>query len=226
MKSDPKKTVRVLLKRYGRTFSDELQIRQPNTPSGLFALLLAALLSSARIGHAIALKSTRILLDRGWKTPKKLAATTWQDRVDALDEGGYVRYDERTSTMLGQTAEAIEATYSGDLRKLREIAEEDPERERKLLKQFKGIGDVGVDIFFREVQAAWPELYPFADGRTLASARKLGLPANPKALAGLVRSRGDFTKLVAALVRVQLDRKHKEIQDEVKAASSERGADS
>lgn len=200
------------MKRYGSTFAEELQIDlQSGTPSALFALLIAALLFSARIGHAIALKSARVLLDRGWTTPKKLAATNWEQRVKALDEGGYVRYDERTSTMLGQTAQAVTEIYSGDLRKLREAAEADPDRERELLKQFKGIGDVGVDIFFREVQLTWPELYPFADKRTLASARTLGLPTQANALAKLVRGRSQFTRLAAALVRVELDRKHQEI---------------
>ena len=40
----------------------------------------------------------------------------------------------------------------GDLRNLREEAGCKPDKERKLLKEFKGIGDVGVGIFFREAQ--------------------------------------------------------------------------
>jgi hypothetical protein len=44
--------------------------------------------------------------------------------------------------------------YGGDLRNLRKSAapggRPDPARERKLLKEFKGIGDVGANIFFRE----------------------------------------------------------------------------
>lgn len=168
------KVVKALLTLHGRTFAEELHLTpESNAPSDLFALLIAALLFSARISHTIALKSTTVLLRRGWKTPRKLAATTWEERVKALDEGGYARYDERTSTMLGETAEKISRDYHGDLRKLREAAGADPSRERTLLKQFKGIGDVGVDIFFREIQLAWPELYPFAYKKVLASAKKL-----------------------------------------------------
>jgi hypothetical protein len=40
-------------------------------------------------------------------------------------------------------------------------------RECKLLKEFKGIGDVGANIFCREAQIAWDELYPFADRKAL-----------------------------------------------------------
>ena len=131
-----------------------------------------------------------------------MAASSWEQRVRALDEGGYVRYDERTSTMLGETAEMLIDLYQGDLRKLRAAAGTDPARERKLLDQFKGVGNVAVNIFFRETQLAWPELFPFADDKALASAKQLGLPADAHKLASLVRGRQDFVRLVSALVRV------------------------
>lgn len=50
-----------------------------------------------------------------------------------------------------------------------------PDRERELLTKFKGIGQVGDDIFFREVQVAWDELYPFANKKAIAAAKKLDL---------------------------------------------------
>jgi hypothetical protein len=72
------------------------------------------------------------------------------------------------------------------------------------LKEVKGLGDVGVDIFFREAQAAWEELYPFADKRALQTARNLGLPDDADKLAERV-DRKDFPRLVAALVRASGD---------------------
>lgn len=207
-----------LLRRHSRTFAEEIGIRpESNKPAQLFAVLLEALLCSARISHSIALKTTRVVLDRGWTTPKKLAATTWQHRVDAMGDGGYVRYDESTSTMLGETVGMLLERYKGDLRNLRKEAERDPARERKLLKEFKGIGDVGADIFFREAQVAWPELYPFADKRATETARDLGLPRDATNLAGLVRGRQKFARLVTALIRVQLAGQ----QDEIRAALRE-----
>jgi len=210
-------TVTILLHHYGRTFAEELGIDAgANQPSPLFCLLISAALFSTRISHVIALKSARILFERGWTTPAKMAATTWEQRVRALDEGGYVRYDERTSTMLGRTAQMLIDGYQGDLRKLREAAGADPAHERKLLDQFMGIGEVAVNIFFREAQLAWPELYPFADERTLASAKKLGLPADARKLAALARSRRRYVRLVSALIRVQLERKHEEVLAEAR----------
>lgn len=217
---DPKLTIKILLKRYGRTFAEELGIdAEANEPSPLFCLLTSALLFSARIGHTIALRAARVLIERGWTTPERMAKTTWEERVRALDEAGYVRYDERTSTMLGETAQLVIDRYRGDLRNLREAANAEPAREHVLLKEFKGIGDVGANIFFREVQLAWPELFPFADDRVLAAAKELGLPADPHALAKAVHGRREFARLVAALIRVHLDRKYEEVREEALAAS-------
>ena len=88
--------------------------------------------------------------------------------------------------MLGDLTDHLLERYGGDLRKLRDEAERDPGAERRLLKAFKGLGDVGVDIFFREVQVAWDELAPFADRRALDAAGRLDLPKDPGKLARLV----------------------------------------
>ncbi|HEX6384836.1 MAG TPA: hypothetical protein VF177_09215 [Anaerolineae bacterium] len=194
-----------LLERHGHTFADQLGIKvADNTPSALFRLLCAALLFSARIRWHIALKAAQALADKGWTTAAKMASSTWEERARTLNEAGYARYDERTSTMLGDTAQMLLDRYDGDLRNLRDEASRDPENERKRLKAFKGIGDVGADIFFREVQVAWDELFPFADERALETAQELGLPGDAAALVQLVGDK-DFPRLVAALIRVRLE---------------------
>lgn len=210
--TDTREIARTLLKLYGRTFAEDLGIRATeNQPAPLFCLFISALLFSTRISHHIALRSARILFERGWTTPESMARSTWEQRVQALDQGGYVRYDERTSTMLGETAQMLIDLYQGDLCRLRVAADADPARERKLLDEFKGVGEVAVNIFFREAQLAWRELFPFADEKALASAKKLGLPAESRKLAALVRGRQNFVRLISALVRVQLERRYDEI---------------
>jgi endonuclease III len=205
-RADRKSVVRALLDRHGHTFADELGIRvERNTPSELFRLLCAALLLSARIRQELAVQAARALRERGWTTARKMAAATWAERVRTLNRAGYARYDERTSRMLGDTSELLLERYRGDLRRLRDEAAHDPGRERELLKGLKGIGDVGADIFLREVQVAWQEVFPFADERALQAARPLGLPQESRALGRLV-SRRDFPRLVAALLRVRLAR--------------------
>ena len=193
--------VSALLDQHGRTYAAEIGFDPTRgTPSRLFRLLCASLLFSTRISADIAVRAAQALASQGWTTAERLAASTWEQRAKTLNESGYARYDERTSTMLGDTAELLLERYSGDLRKLRARAERDPTEERRLLKQCKGIGDVGVDIFFREVQGAWDELYPFLDRRARRHADALGLSDDPEQLAGLV-DRADFPRLAAALVR-------------------------
>ncbi len=206
--------VRALLDRHGRTFCEELGIRiERNTPSVLFELLYASLLFSARIPARNAAQAARALIDAGLTTPKKMAAATWQERVDVITWHGYKRYDEKTSTMLGQTAELLLDRYGGDLRNLREEADRRPSEEHRLVQQFKGIGQTGADIFLREVQVAWEECHPFADARVLSAAERLGLGSDAKALARLV-SRHDFARLAAALVRTDLAGDYDDIRQE------------
>jgi hypothetical protein len=198
-------TARALLDLHGRTFAEELGIDVgKGTPSPLFRLLCASTLMSARIGSQIAVEAARNLAKQGWRSPRKLAESTWEARVEALNAAGYTRYQERTATMLGELTDTLLERYGGDLRRLREEAGRDPGAERKLLEQFKGLGDVGVDIFFREVQVSWDELFPFADRRALDAAGRLKLPKDAGKLAELVGPKDD-PRLVAGLVRVELD---------------------
>lgn len=213
-------TVEALLERHGRTFAQELRIDvAKGTPSPLFRLLVMSILLSARIGHRLAMDAARALSGQGWTTARKLGDTRWEQRVRVLNRSGYARYDESTARMLGDTCELLRERYGGDLRRLREEAGHDPKRERALLKELKGLGDVGVDIFFREAQVAWEELYPFADRRCLEAARRLGLGGDPRALARLVdRDAGSFARLVAALIRVRLERDYDGVRERAASA--------
>lgn len=216
MAAREKPILKALLDRHGTTYAGELGIDlTANTPSALFRWLCASLLMSARISSPIALKAARALADAGWTTPHAMAESSWEDRVRVLNHSGYARYDESTARMLGDTVQLLIGEYDGDLRKLREKAGREPQQERRLLKAFKGIGDVGADIFFREAQVASKELFPFADRKALAGAAKLGLPETADGLASLV-AREDFPRLVAALVRTELAKDH----DAVSQASS------
>lgn len=203
--------VNVLIKNHGKLFSKEIGISLQNeTPSSLFQWLNASILFSARIGSAIAVEAAKSLNKCGWKTAQQMAKSTWNQRVEALHEAGYSRYQEKTATMLGDTANMLIDQYKWDIRKLRQAAKKRPDEERKLLKQCKGLGNSGVDIFFREMQVTWRELAPFADKRALGTAKKLKLGHQAKDLNKLTNER-DFPKLVAALVWVKNDKLEKEV---------------
>lgn len=87
----------------------------------------------------------------------------------------------------------------------------DADKEHELLQQFKGIGKLGADIFLREIQGIWSEVYPRADARVTKTAKKIGLPDDVTALSRLV-DRKDFPRLVAGLVRIELANAHDEVQ--------------
>ncbi|WP_374984185.1 endonuclease [Streptomyces fradiae] len=203
---DDRATVRDLLGGHGRTYAEEAGIRLKDTPQPLYELLVLAHLLSARIRAATAVAAARCLFDDGMRDARAMRDATWQRRVDALGRGGYRRYDERTSTQLGEAAELVLDRYGGDLRRLRDAAGGRPERIGELLREVPGIGPAGAAVFLREVQGVWPGVAPYLDGKTMDGARRLGLPAAPERLARLVREE-ELPSLAAALVRAALDRR-------------------
>jgi endonuclease III len=205
-----KAVVRALLDRQQQTYPAQAGIRLRNTPGPLYQTLVLAVLLSARIRADTAVAAARALFDAGLRDARSMADASWQERVDALGEGGYRRYDERTSTLLGKGAELLLERYDGDLRRLRE--EPDP---RQALMDIPGIGPTGADIFLRDVQGVWQEFAPYIDRKAQDGARRLGLPSSPAKLSGLVADR-EMPRLADGLVHAALD---KPLADEVLAAA-------
>ncbi|BBA95871.1 putative endonuclease III-like protein [Actinacidiphila reveromycinica] len=209
--------VRALLDTYGRTYADEAGIRLADTPQPLYRLLVLAGLLSARIRAGVAVAASKELSAAGLRSPRAMAAATWQQRVDALGRGGYRRYDERTATQLGDGAELAGSRYGGDLRGMRARADGDVAELRRELREFPGMGPAGADIFLREAQAVWPEVAPYLDAKTLQGARLLGLPEAPARLTELADG-ADPSVLAAALARVALDKDAVRTVEEAAAA--------
>jgi hypothetical protein len=205
MTANDKAVARALLDGYGRTYAADAGVRLRDTPQPLYELLVLACLLSARIRASVAVAAARALFSDGMRSPRRMADASWQQRVDALGEGGYRRYDERTATQLGSGAELLLDKYGGDLRRLRKQADGDRAELRRLLQETPGLGPAGVDIFLREAQAVWPEFGPYLDGKAVSGAERLGLPADPERLTGLV-DRKQLPEFAAALVRAALDR--------------------
>jgi endonuclease III len=199
-----KRTARKVLDTFGRSYADAAGIRLRDTPAPLFQLLCLSLLLSARIRADIAVAAARAVFAEGWRSPRKLVASSWESRAKVLNQAGYARYDERTARMLANAAQVLLDRWQGDLRRLRDEANRSPDLERELLQEFPGIGPVGADIFAREVQVVWHEHFPTADARSLRAAARLDLGEDAEALAGLVNRR-DFPRLIGGLVRLELD---------------------
>ena len=191
-----------LLRGYGYTIADQIgaapvKARGPE----LFEILCSSLLSARKIDQWSALAAWLAMREKGWNTPDRLSLAPWKQRVRLLDGTGYIRSPERMSFSLGAIGDKIGDRYGGDLAGLRDKAGRDPAIERELLMGLRGVSSQVVDVFFREVQLAWDELFPFADVRVLEAAAQLGLPTDAVALAEL-SGRERFPKLVAALAHV------------------------
>jgi endonuclease III len=202
-----KRVVQNLLKQAGTTYAQEAGIRLKDQPMPLFQLLTLCMLASKPIDATIATHAARELFGEGLRTPQAALEADRATMISAFGRAHYVRYDESSATRLVDIAAAVRDNYGGDLRKL---ATSDIESTIRLLKQFKGIGDTGADIFLREIQDVWTWVRPYFDKRAIAAARQLGLPTTPEELGGLAPR--DNAKLAAALVRVSLD---DELRDEV-----------
>ncbi|SES31000.1 hypothetical protein [Streptomyces qinglanensis] len=192
--------VRELLRRHGNTYAEDAGITLRDTPQPLYRLLVLSLLLSARIRADIAVAAARALSRAGMRDPRRMAEATWQQRVDALGEGGYRRYDERTATQLGRGAELLLDRWGGDLRRMRRSGD-----VAAALREIPGIGPLGASIFLREAQAVWPEYRPWLDPKALQGAERLGLPGSAEALADMVPE-DELAPLAAGLVRVALSK--------------------
>ncbi|MEW1631519.1 endonuclease [Streptomyces sp. NPDC089173] len=213
-----RRIVDALVEECGLTYAEEAGIRLKDTPQPLYQLLVLSLLLSARIRASVAVAAARALSDHGMRTPRRMVDATWQQRVDALGEGHYRRYDERTATQLGEGAQLVLDTWRGDLRRLRAEADGDRDRLLEGLQRVPGIGPAGADIFVREVQSLWPETGPWLGAKALQGAERLGLPTSPAQLGQAAQDHDDAT-FAAALVRAALD---KDIVDTVTEAARSR----
>jgi endonuclease III len=202
-----KRVVQNLLKQAGTTYAQEAGIRLKDQPIPLFQLLTLCMLASKPIDATIATRAARELFGAGLRTPQAVLKAERATMIRAFGRAHYVRYDESSATRMADIAASVRDEYGGDLRKL---ATGDVKATSRLLKQFKGIGDTGADIFLREIQDVWTWVRPYFDKRAIAAARRLGLPTATDELGALAPR--DNAKLAAALVRVSLD---DELRDEV-----------
>ncbi|KAL8702824.1 MAG: hypothetical protein Q9201_004013 [Fulgogasparrea decipioides] len=202
-----------LISKYGSLTLSELNLSEPSasSPENVLALVYNAMLTSARISHELAYKSVKCLVEAGYQDIGTLSKSTWEERTEILTKGGYTRYREKTATALGELAELIQEKYDGDLNNLLKKGNSRPDKVRKLLKEIKGIGNVGVDIFCDTAQEIWTSLAPFVDPRSMKTAEQCGLGGNmDKIWEAVGKDPGQMCRLASALTTVRLEKKEHE----------------
>lgn len=205
---------KALIASLGGRYSKELEIDlSGEDPGEIFKWFLASKLFGARISSDIAMKTYREFEASGTTTPEMILRTGGDGLVKILDDGGYARYDFSTATKLLEIMNDLKKDYGGDLNRLHDESIDEEDLERRLKGLGKGIGDVTVNIFLRELRSVWEKANPQPSALVKLAARHLRLlrPRENalKALkevweAGKVPGR-DFCDFEAALLRLGKD---------------------
>lgn len=94
-----------------------------------------------------------------------------------MDEGSYTRYDYKTADKLLEVMKRLQTMYGGSLNILHEKATDSKDLEGLLKGLGKGIGDVTVGIFLRELRELWSKANPNPTPLVICAARELGIVA-------------------------------------------------
>jgi len=95
--------------------------------------------------------------------------------VNLLDEGGYTRYDNKTADKLLLVMGNLNSRYGGSLNRLHREASDSADLEKRLKELGKGIGDVTVSIFLRELRGTWSKADPKPTPLVIKGAENLGM---------------------------------------------------
>jgi len=171
-----KRELTSLVKKLGQRYTETLGI---DVDSGddreIFKWFLAAVLFGAPITESSATKTYRCFEKHGVLTPRKIIEAGWQGLVDILDEGSYTRYDYKTADKLLLVMGNLINRYRGSLNKLHREATASDDLEKKLKELGKGIGNVTVSIFLRELRGTWSKADSKPTPLIITAAKHLGL---------------------------------------------------
>ncbi|MDI6840941.1 MAG: hypothetical protein QMD71_08875 [bacterium] len=165
-----------LIQAIGGRFSKELGIRLEGEDSAeIFKWWLASILFAARIGERIAVNTYKEFERSSVISAQKIVDTGWDGLVRILDAGGYVRYDFKTATKLLNVMDSLIKEYKGDLNLLHRMASNPSDLEIRLKNLGKGIGDVTVNIFLRELREIWTKANTLPQQLVLIASKNMGL---------------------------------------------------
>jgi len=144
-----------------KLYSEELCIKlKKNTNTELFKWFLASVLFGARISETTAKRTYKTFEKYDLLKPSKILDVGWRFLVNPImREGGYIRYDEKTSTQILRNCETLIKEYGGSLNKLHKEAKNNEDLENKLMN-FYGIGPITTNIFLRELRPFWEKSNP------------------------------------------------------------------
>lgn len=169
-----KESVNLLLQTFPETYSEELGIKlKSKKESEFFKWFLASILFGARISETIAKNTYKAFVRHKILTPRDIRKASWHEMIDIMGEGGYVRYDGKTTNTLWGIAKRFLEDYDGKVSNLYKVSKDTKDLEEKL-EEFKGIGPITVNIFLRELRGIW-KVDPLPSRFTIIAANNLKL---------------------------------------------------
>lgn len=166
-----KGTIRKLIEVFPQTYSEELGIDlKSRRSSEIFKWFLASVLFGARINETIAKNTYKTFLRHGITTPQAIQKASWDRMIGIMGEGGYVRYDGKTTRKLWDITKKLLEEYG----RIENIYNADTKDVESRLQEFSGIGPTTVNIFLRELRDIW-SVDPLPSIFTIHAARCLKL---------------------------------------------------
>jgi hypothetical protein len=146
---------------YGQPYSEMLGIELvPKRKGEIVKWFLASILYSKPIREGSATRTYQVFAKNRVTTARRIVNAGWDRLVRMLDEGGYTRYDFSTADKLLEVFNNLEKGYRGDLGRLYEQSKDEEELESRLKGLGKGIGDITISIFLRDMRHIWPNANP------------------------------------------------------------------
>ncbi|MEM3616571.1 MAG: hypothetical protein QXN95_00155 [Candidatus Bathyarchaeia archaeon] len=187
-----RESLQTLVEKLGTRYSEILGIDlKSREEEEIFKWFLTSILFGAPITETSVIKTYKCFEKRGVLTPQKILETGWDGLVQILDEGSYTRYDFKTADKLLEVMRNLIEKYSGKLTTIYEEAHDHADLEEKLKGLGKGVGDVTVGIFLRELRDIWEKVKPKPTSLVVMAAKNLGI-IDEKSPKDVLRQLEDF----------------------------------
>jgi endonuclease III len=171
-----KEDVKALVENLGSKYSEALGIDLSlGNDREVFKWLLASLLFGAPIMESSVIKTYACFEKYDVLTSKKILDTGWDGLVKILDEGSYTRYDFKTADKLLEVMRNLTEKYRGSPNQVHAEASDARDLEKRLKALGKGVGDVTVSIFLRELRGVWRKADPNPTPLVVDAAKQLGI---------------------------------------------------
>jgi hypothetical protein len=174
-----REALKTLLEKHGQKYSETLGIKLKSARDAeVFKWFLAAVLFGAPIAESSVIKTYKCFEKHHVLTSEKILKTGWDGLVRILDEGSYTRYDFKTADKLLLIMGNLDKEYDGSLNLLHKKALNSADLERRLKSLGKGIGDVTVSIFLRDLRGVWKKADSKPTPLVIAAAEDMGIIKN------------------------------------------------